>query len=204
MRILIIALVLAIALVGCCGLGGGVNAPRPTGGEGTGDNTSSEGTAGTDTGDDDAVEDTSGAEDTNVDETVEDDGTDTPDETPEPQEEFVAEQEECATMAPDCESCIAKDGCGWCKTRNGCFAGTSSGPADVDCAEGDWAKTENQCAAPAGGSTCGQQTNCAACTTGSACKWCRQGSICVEADNAATCLGGWLTEAYQCAQTSAG
>ncbi len=105
-------------------------------------------------------------------------------------------------MTPDCTSCIAKLGCGWCKSRNGCFLGGAAGPTEVDCTPGDWAVIAAQCAAPAGGSTCGQQTNCAACTTGSGCKWCRQGSICVETDNAATCLGGWLTKSYQCAAAS--
>jgi hypothetical protein len=114
----------------------------------------------------------------------------------------TATQQECATMTPNCGACIAKAGCGWCKTSSGCYVGNVDGPAVVDCQPGDWAVTEEECKAPSSpvGSTCAEQYNCAHCLSGSGCKWCIEGSKCVDASSADACSSGlgWLTQSYQC------
>ena len=109
-------------------------------------------------------------------------------------------QVDCSTMTPTCGDCVAKAGCGWCKSRNGCFYGDSSGPAgDVTCEEVNWATTESACAAPVGGNTCSSKTNCADCLSGSGCKWCQEGTFCASEDSAESCgAGGWRTTSYQC------
>lgn len=117
--------------------------------------------------------------------------------TPEPNEP-PGPQVDCATMTATCGACIAKPGCGWCKTSNSCFSGNSSGPAVSSCTSADWTTVESGCVAPAGGSTCSKQTNCASCLSGTACKWCIQGSKCADASVQDSCLGGWLTISYQC------
>ena len=88
-------------------------------------------------------------EPTNVSETNETEGEDEPVaggdgtiiEAPEPEDEeepppytgpSATSQEECATMTPDCGSCVSKPGCGWCKSSNSCFIGTASGPSVRD------------------------------------------------------------------------
>ncbi len=30
-------------------------------------------------------------------------------------------QNDCSSLSPNCETCVAQAGCGWCKSRNGCF-----------------------------------------------------------------------------------
>ncbi|MBN1170365.1 hypothetical protein JXA56_05040 [Candidatus Micrarchaeota archaeon] len=113
-------------------------------------------------------------------------------------EESPATQNECSTLAPDCYSCVAKKGCGWCKTSNSCFSGTSAGPAVSSCEPADWAYDEIACQGPKGGKTCEAQYNCADCLTGAGCKWCIQGSLCASADSEMECFGGWLTESFRC------
>ncbi len=115
-----------------------------------------------------------------------------------PPEEPAGSQVDCATMTATCGACIAKPGCGWCKGSNSCFSGNSSGPAVSSCPSADWTTVESGCVAPAGGSACSKQTNCASCLSGTACKWCIQGSKCADASVQDSCLGGWLTVSYQC------
>ncbi|MCI0503615.1 hypothetical protein L0Y65_02780 [Candidatus Micrarchaeota archaeon] len=109
-------------------------------------------------------------------------------------------QVDCATMTPTCGDCVAKAGCGWCKSRNGCFYGDESGPAgDVTCEQVNWAYSESACAAPVGGDTCSSKTNCADCLSGSGCRWCQIGTVCASADSADICtVGGWRTKIYEC------
>jgi hypothetical protein len=112
----------------------------------------------------------------------------------------ASSQADCATMTPTCSDCVAKDGCGWCKSRNGCFYGDATGPAgDVTCEQVNWATSESACAAPVGGNTCSSKTNCADCLSGSGCKWCQIGTKCASADSAEACtVGGWRTKIYEC------
>jgi len=107
-------------------------------------------------------------------------------------------QGDCSTLAPDCGSCVVKAGCGWCKSSNSCLAGTASGAVSAPCAASDWAASPDQCSGPVGGASCSAQTNCASCLSGAGCKWCIQGSICTDASNQDKCLGGWLSQSYQC------
>jgi len=109
-----------------------------------------------------------------------------------------AAQEVCATVTPDCASCIAKSGCGWCKSSNSCFSGNTSGPVVSSCPEADWVVTSDKCVVPVRDSECSRLTNCASCLTGSGCKWCIQGSVCTDASSQDSCLGGWLNKSYQC------
>ena len=111
-----------------------------------------------------------------------------------------ASQSDCASMTPTCGDCVAKQGCGWCKSRNGCFSGNENGPAGiVTCEDVNWAFSEQACAAPVGGDDCSSQTNCADCLSGSACKWCQEGTKCVDASSSETCgAGGWRTIIYMC------
>ncbi|MFN7991326.1 MAG: hypothetical protein U0R44_04175 [Candidatus Micrarchaeia archaeon] len=113
-----------------------------------------------------------------------------------------APQTECATMSPDCGSCIAKSGCGWCKTSNSCLSGDANGPVSGQCQPADWAMNGQECKAPTttSGPTCAEQYNCAFCLSGSGCKWCIDGSRCVDASSADVCPNGlgWLTQSYQC------
>ena len=109
-----------------------------------------------------------------------------------------ATQEACSTLTPVCGSCVAKSGCGWCKSSNSCFSGTASGPTVSSCPSSEWTVTSDNCAAPVGGSQCSEITNCASCLTGSACMWCIQGSVCTDASSQDSCLGGWLNKSYQC------
>jgi hypothetical protein len=108
-------------------------------------------------------------------------------------------QQDCATLSPDCGSCLAKPGCGWCKATNACYLGDESGPAgDVTCATGEWTVTEAGCTIQASGKTCEDQYNCAFCLSGTGCKWCIQGARCAPAGSAEECFGGWLNQSYQC------
>lgn len=106
-------------------------------------------------------------------------------------------QNDCSTMSPNCETCIAQEGCQWCKTTNACYY---EGIIDTisSCNPGDWAETEAECSGPPGGGNCGQQTNCVACLSGSGCAWCIEGSVCADASTNEECFGGWMTETYQC------
>jgi hypothetical protein len=109
-------------------------------------------------------------------------------------------QADCATRTATCGECIAKQGCGWCKSRNGCFYGDANGPAgDVTCEQVNWAMSDSACAAPVGGNTCTSKTNCADCLSGSGCKWCQIGTMCASADSTESCsTGGWRTKSYEC------
>ncbi len=115
-------------------------------------------------------------------------------------EKPATSQQDCATLTPTCGTCIAIANCGWCKASNSCLYGNASGPLSGQCQPADWATTSVECEAPASpeGMTCGQQTNCAFCLSGSGCKWCIQGTKCVPADSTESCFGGWLTESFQC------
>lgn len=107
-------------------------------------------------------------------------------------------QEECATMTPDCESCISKTGCGWCKFSNSCLIGTSSGPSVSSCPPDQWTVSESGCSVVEEEEDCYDLTNCAFCLSGSGCKWCIQGSLCAPESSTEECFGDWLTESYQC------
>lgn len=110
-------------------------------------------------------------------------------------------QDDCSTLSPNCESCVAQSGCGWCKSRNGCFFGDSSGPAKgiADCPQEDWAYDEQACQGSKGGITCEENWNCADCLSGSGCMWCIDGSRCASEGTTEECkIGGWLKESYQC------
>jgi hypothetical protein len=206
-RILLIAFAaLALLVSGCCGQT--IRAPSP-GGSGGGAGTGQEG--GTDdTGagvvetppqDDDAEGgngagpggETDGSTILDVGDTT-GGGDDWGSETP------ASSQADCATMTPTCSDCVAKQGCGWCKSRNGCFSGSAGGPGgDVTCEEVNWAFSESACAAPVGGEECASKTNCADCMSGSGCKWCQEGTKCVDASSSETCgAGGWRTKIYMC------
>ncbi|MEW6036401.1 MAG: hypothetical protein AB1529_07350 [Candidatus Micrarchaeota archaeon] len=114
-------------------------------------------------------------------------------------------QEDCATLTPNCGSCIAKAGCGWCKSSNGCFAGDADGPAgDIQCQDADWAVTDAECQAPSSpqGSSCAEQVGCGNCLTGEGCKFCRQGTVCADINSPDSCFGGWITDYYVCAAGS--
>lgn len=116
-----------------------------------------------------------------------------------------APQEECATLTPNCGSCIEKAGCGWCKSSSACFAGTADGPAgDIECQPADWAVTEEQCQAPSSpqGTNCAEQVGCGNCLSGEGCKFCRQGSVCADIGSPDSCFGGWITDFYVCAAGS--
>ncbi len=109
-------------------------------------------------------------------------------------------QADCATMTPTCADCVAKAGCGWCKSRNGCFYGDENGPAGgITCEDVNWVTGESGCSAPVGGEPCSSKTNCADCLTGAGCKWCQEGTFCASSDSAEACgAGGWRTVSYQC------
>lgn len=107
-------------------------------------------------------------------------------------------QTECSTMTPTCSDCVAKSGCGWCKSSNSCFLGNTNGPSVSSCADGEWATTESACAAPVGGDPCARQTNCANCLSGSGCAWCIEGSRCAAINGGGSCTGGWKDKIYMC------
>lgn len=110
-------------------------------------------------------------------------------------------QNDCSTLSPNCETCLAKEGCQWCKTTNACYY-EGIVPTISSCDPNDWAENENQCAGPPGGASCEEQTTCPACLSGSGCKWCIQGAICASESSSDECFGGWLSESYQCAYAS--
>jgi len=109
-------------------------------------------------------------------------------------------QQDCATLTPTCGACVAKPGCGWCKTSSTCFYGDANGPKnDATCQKADWSVTEQGCQAPVGGTSCSSKTNCADCLTGSNCMWCQEGTKCSGIQSSETCAsGGWRTKGYQC------
>ena len=110
-------------------------------------------------------------------------------------------QQDCSTLAASCDQCVAKAGCGWCKTSNGCYKGDANGPSgDVNCQPADWAATEEKCKAPTttAGTKCSEQPNCAFCLSGTGCKWCIQGAKCVDANSNEECFGGYMTKSFQC------
>lgn len=107
-------------------------------------------------------------------------------------------QTECSTMTPTCRDCVAKSGCGWCKSSNSCFLGNANGPSVSSCANGEWATTESACAAPVGGDPCSKQTNCANCLSGSGCAWCIEGSKCASINGGGSCTSGWKDKIYMC------
>jgi hypothetical protein len=115
-----------------------------------------------------------------------------------------APQVNCATLTPDCGSCIAVAGCGWCKTSNSCLSGDASGPASGQCPQADWAVTAQACQAPSSpqGTDCAQQVGCGSCLSGSGCKFCRQGAVCADSSSTEDCFGGWITNYYVCAAGS--
>lgn len=117
---------------------------------------------------------------------------------PPPSGKVAHSQADCAVLTPDCGSCVAISGCGWCKTSNSCFYGDANGPKAGQCQMGDWAVNQSSCAGPTGGSNCASQTNCVSCLSGSSCKFCIQGTRCVDASSTDSCLGGWLNISYQC------
>jgi hypothetical protein len=112
-------------------------------------------------------------------------------------ESTATSQDDCATMSPNCEACLAKDGCNWCKTTNACYY-EGIVPTISSCYPGDWVDDVSSCAGPKGGDSCSQKTNCADCLSGSGCQWCIQGSVCSSQDTSEDCFGDWLIESYQC------
>jgi hypothetical protein len=110
----------------------------------------------------------------------------------------ATDQTDCSTMAHNCEACLAKQGCNWCKTTNACYY-EGIVPTISSCHPNDWAKTVGECAGIVGGKDCSDVTNCADCLSGEGCQWCIQGSVCAPESTTDGCLGGWLTESYQCA-----
>lgn len=193
MRMILIAIALPLLFFGCCGQT--PISPAPGGAGGTGAAAAAEENASTDGGDAQMPPN---------------------DEEPEAPEQPTGEgiivdvggntggtatsQSDCATLTPTCADCVAKAGCGWCKSRNGCFYGDESGPGgDITCEDVNWAYSESACAAPVGGDTCSSKTNCADCLSGSGCKWCQIGTKCASADSSETCTaGGWRTKPYEC------
>ena len=194
----LLALLLGFALMGCC------LAPPETGGDGPlqGANGASEigpsdnqsGVSGTDGG----VEEQPPAtgEGTIIDaESGPGGGT-----TVMPSDKPATNQQDCATLTANCDACISKPNCGWCKSSMGCYYGDAEGPFAGQCNDADWAVIAQECEAPSSpeGSACSQQTNCAFCLSGSGCKWCIQGTKCVDASSTEPCFGGWLNKSYQC------
>lgn len=111
------------------------------------------------------------------------------------------DQNDCSTLSPNCETCVAQAGCGWCKSRNGCFFGDEAGPAPgiADCPAADWAYDEQACQGSKGGISCEENWNCADCLSGSGCMWCIDGSRCASEGTTEECkVGGWLKESFQC------
>jgi hypothetical protein len=107
-------------------------------------------------------------------------------------------QQECSTVTPTCGDCVAKPGCGWCKSSNSCFLGGPSGPSVSSCNAGEWTTTQTGCLAPVGGNTCAQKTNCADCLSGSGCAWCIDGSKCANINGGGSCASGWKDKIYMC------
>lgn len=112
--------------------------------------------------------------------------------------DVAGDQQDCATMTADCGSCLAKSGCGWCKSSNSCLYGDADGPDYGQCNPADWAVTESGCSVVESEDQCGELTNCAACLSGTGCKWCIQGSLCAGESSNEDCFGDWMTESYQC------
>lgn len=112
-------------------------------------------------------------------------------------ESIATSQSDCSTISPNCEACLAKSGCNWCKTTNACYY-QGIVPTISSCDPGDWVKTVADCAGPKGDTSCSEKTNCADCLSGSGCGWCIQGSVCAAQGTTQDCFGGWLTESYQC------
>jgi hypothetical protein len=106
-------------------------------------------------------------------------------------------QNDCSSLSPNCETCVAQEGCQWCKTSNACYY-EGIIPTISSCNPGDWAEDELSCQGPPGGGNCAEQTNCVACLSGSGCKWCIQGSICADEASNEDCFGGWMEETFQC------
>lgn len=119
-------------------------------------------------------------------------------EVPDTGGEVATSQEDCATLTANCGACVAKSGCGWCKSSNSCLYGDASGPDYGQCQLSEWTVTEEGCLIEADGERCEDQYNCAFCLSGSGCKWCIQGSKCAPADSTEDCFGDWMTESYQC------
>ncbi len=109
-------------------------------------------------------------------------------------------QADCATVTPDCESCLAKEGCGWCKETNSCHIGDESGPYENSCNR--WATTLEQCDVRDEKDSCREFITCPECLSGTGCKWCIQGSVCAAEESDNECFGGWMMESYQCVYAS--
>ncbi len=106
---------------------------------------------------------------------------------------------DCSSLTPECGACIAKPGCGWCKSLNSCLQGDASGPSGNTCPAVDWATTPTECTGPVGGNSCVSKTNCADCLSGSGCKWCQEGTKCADASSTDNCAaGGWRNTSYEC------
>jgi hypothetical protein len=191
--VFIVALAIALALSGCCGQTPIAPSPGQAGQGNAQDNATAEGSGGAPqepaqpaTGEGTIIEATPGAGDGSVSGGA---GAGKP----------ASSQQDCATLSQNCGSCVAKAGCGWCKSTNACYLGDSEGPAaDVACPEGEWAVTESGCSLEASGKKCEDQYNCAFCLSGTGCQWCIQGSKCAPAGTSEECFGGWLTQSYQC------
>ncbi|MFH1394294.1 MAG: hypothetical protein ABII71_05485 [Candidatus Micrarchaeota archaeon] len=126
-----------------------------------------------------------------------------PEVTPEPGDPGYSStahsQEDCSMLAPNCESCLAKKNCGWCKESNSCHFGDESGPDTGSCKTDEWTVTVPGCSVVDAGESCSDLTNCVACLSGSGCTWCIEGSVCAPEGTSEKCLNnGWLTESYQC------
>jgi len=107
-------------------------------------------------------------------------------------------QQECATLTPTCSDCVAKTGCGWCKSSNSCLLGDASGPSASNCKADEWTTTQNGCLQPVNGGGCSSKTNCADCLSGSGCAWCIDGSVCANINGGGSCTGGWKDKIYMC------
>jgi hypothetical protein len=117
---------------------------------------------------------------------------------PEPVPDTVAKsQADCSTLAPDCGSCLAKEGCSWCKDTNACYY-EGIVPTISSCNPNAWATNLNECKIVPAGESCSKITNCADCLSGTGCSWCIQGSLCSADSSQENCFGGWLENSYQC------
>ncbi len=107
-------------------------------------------------------------------------------------------QQECATLTPTCGDCVAKQGCGWCKSSNSCLLGDSNGPSASTCKADEWTTTQNGCLQPVGVGGCSSKTNCADCLSGSGCAYCIDGSVCAPVNGGGSCSSGWKDKIYMC------
>ncbi len=110
---------------------------------------------------------------------------------------------EVSPVPATCDACIARPGCGFCRTSAGdfsCLQGGALGPAGYgECEGGLWSfRTCSESAPLPPESACEARTDCSRCSNTNGCGWCIASNRCMRGSFAgpfeATCASGWVPE----------